>query len=441
MQREGFEIPTMACVAGRLDYNTILSTAFGPDFKKLYQNPQALGGALGSLARIFEAMAKVEGNSRLSLPVPCRYHNDASYGKGFIINLVQHFPELTSLRDRMEEAVRQDLTNAFAKYESYITALRLACNCRICQEGPWVQDAYCCVLILEVIASMARTMSVVTVPIGIFPSRLGLETVYGQQFLLRKEVKDEPRRKQELQEYGPAYFVISRDEKPIIDAMRIFCGRLPLEVDMYGGNCAVSIHGICVYYGTLSHLSDDSESVSQVIVVPGKIQLQGKDYRLMKDLTNEHTQETRGWPSALMFTEFSVLVKETTSSLQIAFEVSGSDPRSHQKMLIYPQATIDDLAISRGLVSCSRLTCENVIDNATVKDEKQGYKLYELAGVEIESFEANSLQRWILMSLKRVIGNKILLVDKECIHCCSQAAVKAVQNKEATRAILICVNP
>ena len=385
-------------------------------------------------------MTKVEGNTRLSLDVFCRYHNDASYEKGLIINLIQHFPELTPLRDRMKEAVRQNLTNAIAKYEAHITALRLACNCGICQKETVAQDAYCCVLILEVVASMARTMFVVTLSIGIFPSRLGLETIYGQQFLLRQGVKDVPRRKQELQEYGPAYFVIARVESPITDAMRIFCGRLPLEVDMYDRNCAFSIHEICVYYGTLSHLSDDSESVFQVIVVPGKIELQGKDYRSMKDLTNEHTQKTRGWPSALMFTEFSVLVKKTTSSLQIAFEVSESDPRSHQKMLIYLAAAVDGLAQSRGLVLCSRLTCGNVIDNATVKDERQGYKLYELAGVEIETFEANLLQRWILMSVKSKLGNKVLLIDQECIHCCLRAAVKAVQNHEATRAILIFVN-
>ena len=38
VQRESYEVFTLACVAGRLNYNTILSTAFGSDFKKLSQN-------------------------------------------------------------------------------------------------------------------------------------------------------------------------------------------------------------------------------------------------------------------------------------------------------------------------------------------------------------------------------------------------------------------
>ncbi|KAK0511453.1 hypothetical protein JMJ35_006026 [Cladonia borealis] len=96
---------TRACVAGRLDWNTILDSAFGPEFKKLSQNPQALGGALGSLARILKAVATAEGDVQLHFRMDRLHYNDTSYGRGFIMNIVCHFPELAPLRDRMEQAL------------------------------------------------------------------------------------------------------------------------------------------------------------------------------------------------------------------------------------------------------------------------------------------------------------------------------------------------
>ena len=428
---------TRACVAGRLDWNTILDSVFGPEFKKLSQNPQALGGALGSLARILKAVATAEGDVQPHIRKDRLHYNDASYGKGFIMNVVCYFPELAPLRDRMEQAVRQDLPNAFAKYEAYTTALRLACNCRFCQGELVPHEGYCCVLILEVIASMAQILSVVTLPITISPSRLGLEALYSHQLLLRRKIDENPHRKQELREFGPAFFAIQSCSLPIIDAMQNFCGRLPEDVSVYDQSCAVSVNGVCAYYGALSDLSDDSESLTQVIVVPGRIELHGKDYRLMNDLTNNHTQEVHGWPSVLPFNEFSVLVKETTSGLQIAFEVCGSDRRVNQKTLIYPAHTIDGLARRRGLISCPGASCGSVADDVKVKDERQGYRLYELAGVKVEAFEINLLQRWMLMNLKSNLGYEVFFVDKECINCCLRAAVGALQDNNSRQVVII----
>ena len=189
IQRENVEKYTSACVTGRLEWNTLFESVFASDFKMLCPNPHALGGALGSLARIRKATATSE-DKRIQQDFHSAYvyPNDASYGKGFIVHLVHQLPELAPFRDRMEEGVRQDLQNAFASYEAHIAALRLACNCLLCRGNQTVEERYCCVLILEVIVIMAQTLSIVTISIPVFPSRLGLEALYARQFLLREEI-------------------------------------------------------------------------------------------------------------------------------------------------------------------------------------------------------------------------------------------------------------
>ena len=381
-------------------------------------------------------MATAGDSSELSHVRVWNYRNDASYGSGFITNIVRQFPELAPVRDRMEEAVCQDLEYAFAKYEAYTAALRLACNCGICQGELVLGDKYCCVLIVEVIANMAQSMSIVSLPIGVFPSRLGLEALYGQQFVLRQEIRGDDALKEKLQELGPAYFVIRSDVSPIINAMRIFCGRLPVDLDEYDRTCALSNHGICVYHGVLGHLSDDNESVSQVIVVPGRISLHGKDYRYMKDLTNNYPKETDIWSFALTCTELSVLVKETTSALQIAFEIYGQDTRANSRMLVYPATAIRSLVYARDFVSCAGIACRSVTDDVTIKDEREGYKLYQVAGVDVEVFEANMLQRWILID-RKLFDNAVIYVDRERTDRCLRAAVKKVQSREGSRAVVI----
>lgn len=202
-----------ASVAGRLEWNTILGSVFGPKFKKLSKNPHAVGSALGSLARIFHAVASAEEGIPHHFRDGYGHYNDASYEKGLVVNILYQFPELASFKGHMEEAVRQNLSETFTNYEASMTALELAYTCRMCRKDPLLQG-YCCVMIIGIIANIARTMSSATLPIMIFPSRLGAEALYAQQVVIWERVANDAYTNKEVTEFDPAFRAVKTSHIP-----------------------------------------------------------------------------------------------------------------------------------------------------------------------------------------------------------------------------------
>ena len=430
-----------ACVAGRLEWNKILASVFGPEFKKFVKIPHAVGGALGSLARIFQAVALAESSIKPLYRYGYGHYNDGSYGKGLILNILHQFSELAAFKDHMEEAVRQDLSSAFTNYEANMSAIELACNCRMCREGPVLQEDYCGVVLIEVVAVIARAFSMVALPIKILPSRLGVEAVYARQVVLWQKIGEQESERDYLNELGPAFRAVRAQPKPIFDAMQIFCGRLPASFGQGDGTCAFSANGICGYYKALSELSDDNESVTRVVVVPGRIEMHKKAYNHVTDITSDNRATVHGWPDALSLEDMSVVVKEKYSFLQIAFEVYGSHLDNGRKSLILPADAIQKFWNRRGLVTCTGVGCTIISKDIEIKDERPGYKLCVLAGVEIEVYEVNLLQRWILMSTKDIVNDNVFWTSRECIDCCLRAAVEASQGQIARRSIVIRTEP
>ena len=418
-----------ACVAGRVEWDKILALVFGPEFKKMRGNSHAVGVALGSLARILQGVASAEDGIRPLFRQEYGHYNDSSYGKGLVLAILHRFPELGSFRDPMERAVRQDLSNAFMSYESSMSALQIACNCRRCQEGLGIQDDYCCVMIVEVIVVLAQTMSIATLPIEISPSRLGIETIYAKQVEIFYRMENQAYSDDTLKEFGPAIRAVKAYRQPLFDTIKIFCGRLPADLANRDNESAFSANGICVYYGALSQLCDNNESVDRVVVVPGRIELHQKVYYRITDLTIPFVQHTTGWPNCLSFDELSVVVKEKHDGLQLAFEVYQSGLGSGQKVLMLPATTVRLLWKRRGLIPCMGTACGTITKDAKIKEESPGYKLCELAGVQIEVFEVNLLQRWMLMNTKKAATGLVFWAGKECIDCCLRAAVESVQGK------------
>ena len=361
--------------------------------------PHAVGGALGSLARISQALAVAEDAIIHPFRESYGHYNDGSYGKGLILSLLNQLPELVIFKDHMESAVRQDLPKAFTSYEANLSALQLACACRMCREDFGLQEDYCCIMIIEIVVVITRTMSNTAVPIDIAPSRLGVEAIYARQVVLWEKMENEAHTDGRIKEFGPAIRAAKAFPQPIFDALRIFCERVPTNVDIIETTSAVSASGICVYYEALSQLSDDSESVARVSVVPGRIEMHKKVYYHMTDLTTPNFSTVSGWPECLSLDELSVILKEKHSSLQIAFEVHRSDSDAGQSILMLPAKTVECFWSRRGLITCTAVGCKAVAKDAKIKERRPGYIMCELAGVEIEVFEVNLLQRWMLMNI------------------------------------------
>jgi hypothetical protein len=429
-------------VAGRVEWKYALTSAFGSDFKRLLSNHRAFGGAIGNIARIMKAIASAENTIGVSFRQSCKYYEVDSYGGGFITNLIHWFPELTPLEDIMKEAAKQDVSTAIARYEAYITALKIACDCVICKGVLAAQETYCLVLILEVIVAVGRTMSTVNLPVVLAPSRLGFEVLYGRQFLLRREVEEgslgDPRQPERHKELGSAFFAVEGDARrtsALFDALEIFSGRAGAYHFDDSRTCAVSKHGICVYWQALGKASN-GHLTGRVTVLPGQIELNEKSYSLMIDLLGRPLQisDALGWASSLTFSDISVLVKETTGALQLSLEIRQSNHNDAQKICISPALAINEFLCQQGLVVCEGRGCTKIEHQAVIKDERPGYKMYQFGEVEIEALEVSRLQQWIL---GRNPG-QLIFCDKECIDCCLRTALEFALGN--TRLIIRCLD-
>lgn len=440
IQVENREDVSNIFVAGRLEWDSLLDSVFGPELKKLIKLPHAVGAALGSLARILQAVAGAEDGIKYRFRQTCAHYNDSSYGKGLVVSIIRQFPELILFKDSMEKAVRQDSPKAFADYEASMAVLRTACDCLMCKTGDPDPKGYCLLIIIEVIAVIARAMSVINLPTMMYPSRIGIEAFYARQVDIWRTVEEATYSDKAVRKFGPAYRVLKTYPRPIFSAMRIFSGWVPIDLKHYDTNlpsedrtCAFSANGVCAYYEALSQLSDDSESFARVNVVPGRVELHGKVYAHMTDFIEpsymSKATDVEGWPDALSLKEVSILVRERSTSLQIAFEVYGSDPSISHKILMYPAATIQDFWNRRGLIQCRSIGCSLISNDVEIREDKPGYKLCQIASTKIEVFEVDLLRRWILMSTKSSLSRSIFYADKECINCCFRAAVGALPKR------------
>ena len=449
IQLENSEDYLEVCVAGRLEWDSLLSSVFGPELKTLIENSHVVGQALGSLARILEIIA-AETSTKYIFSYTRAHYNNGSFGKGLVANIIHRFPELIVCREYMEEAVCQSATLAWANYETYLTMLRKICNCNLCQHGPTQPgelNNYCCIIIIEMVAIIARAMSIMALPITVFPSRLGIEALYAHQIEVWQTLDDKNLPTKEFSKFDPALRVLRAYPRPILGAIRIFCGRVPKGLSTYDmitqkgldKTCAFSAYGICVYYEALSQLSNDSKSFERVNIVPGRVELYGKVYAHVTDLTSAPGGRgglSKGYPKTLLLNEVSLLIKEKSSSLQIAFEVCGQDLSTPEKVLMYPAETIQRFCDRRGLIRCKGTGCSSIGNLVTIQEDKPGYKLCKMAKIEIEVFEANLLQRWLLTNIKSPYSLQIFYADQECLDCCFHAVMSSLP-KDGRNCIII----
>lgn len=75
-------------VAGGVSWDQALKRTFGLDFERLLGMSHLCGSTLGYAARIFKAIELVDDGAPLSYRWQCTTYCDASYGKGFINNVI-----------------------------------------------------------------------------------------------------------------------------------------------------------------------------------------------------------------------------------------------------------------------------------------------------------------------------------------------------------------
>ena len=275
-----------AIVAGRLPWDSLLSKAFGPELKKLQSSHHTVGSILGSLSRIVQAIATAENGIDISFRKRCRVYGIGAYGSGLVDGLLGWFPELDFAKMPMKGAARLDLVEAFSKCETCFAALKVVCNCLICQGRSYPRKDYCLLLLLEILFIAARTLSSVQLPPGLFPSRIGLETLYSDQIVLRENLIHHPDRQERLKDLSPAYFGIDgqgEDFSVLFNAVRLMSSRSMSHTFNPSITNAVSSNGICFCCYSITRPSCGIDSTGLVDVIPGRIEFEEKSYPLLLD--------------------------------------------------------------------------------------------------------------------------------------------------------------
>ncbi|KAL9116955.1 MAG: hypothetical protein Q9187_006512 [Circinaria calcarea] len=289
---------------GRVPWDTILSSAFGADLVLLLKMPRALGCAIGNAARIFKAVALFEEGVPFLYTQQNRTYGSASYGRGFIQNVIRWFPELASLKGYMDEGIRKSFAHAKTMYETNLLAIRSACNCPLCRgfENDPDKYQYCYPAIVDTIISLARCLSDVTVPNGLYPTLSGIELFYQEQYE-KRWTKDDTDFEindldfKEFEKMDPVLYSFYADENyerwdrynagagaRLFRALRLFSGcNIQIKGPQSEIVSALCAGGLCAYLDVLRELSDSKESTGRINIVQGRIELDSKAYDFLED--------------------------------------------------------------------------------------------------------------------------------------------------------------
>ena len=430
---------------GRTSWDRLLSPSFGSDFAKLMTMPRAFGCALGNAARIFKAIAVYEDEVPLKFPLNNRVYCDASYGRGFIENIIRWFPELADLRVQMDEGVKKSYAHSKSMYEANLALIKATCNCSLCQASEDEDgfddsnDHFCCVVLVDTIIHVARCLSVVTVPKTLYPNRSGLEIFYEKHLNMRRSA-ELPKVEILSREMGPIIHCLDLGkgygwededdpvEVSLFQALQLFTGRdiQPLNT----GVSAVCESGLCAYLDILRDLSDTDESIRRINIVPGRIELHSKAHSSLEDSKPTSMDGSESWDlpftSELLSTRYenlSVIVKEQSEALRITYEFQSSVRGKVKKQQTGPAALTGTLMECRGLVPCKRRNCTVVHVSSPFQNISQSHRQLHINGKEIEVFYGNLHSRFALLGVIASFfkSYKILIIDRECLHCCVRA--------------------
>ncbi|MCJ1435330.1 hypothetical protein MMC27_004702 [Xylographa pallens] len=169
----------------RIQWSSCLSDLFYVVVDDILDNAALIGGALGAIARIYEALRKCEvdvgGLSRTHFI----HFQPAGYGQGFIDKVCSLFPELSTtaiFRTRALESLHMNVPTCVETICKSIENMTARCGCQYCglENGPIYLYQNCCVAVFFFIRTVATTMAHADTKTPINPSRNGLERIYSE---------------------------------------------------------------------------------------------------------------------------------------------------------------------------------------------------------------------------------------------------------------------
>ena len=280
--------PSSFNLVARIPWDVCLSHAFGgASLSQLLSAPEQLGLYLGSVARIYEALAHSEPDVLELNRITYIHFHPANHGRGFIHCLLQTFPELEcaqNLRDSLYKAVAiKSVKEAVQEVDKVIRTWVAICRCAECSpNGPDsnLSERYCMLAIACTIRVIALNLGSTIRDPHLYPTNTGLAKVYKYKYSslrgLRKGFTTnvlDPDLTEAL--LGPKLLEPARDCWPGSLSELFICPRntvLQTELTTYDmKRSALCRGGICIYLNALCSPSSQAQSMGIIHIQPGHV--------------------------------------------------------------------------------------------------------------------------------------------------------------------------
>ncbi|KAL8915721.1 MAG: hypothetical protein Q9172_006732 [Xanthocarpia lactea] len=454
----------------RTPWDGCLTRVFGINFTALTKAPTILGGFLGSVARVYQALALGESDVGQFSRATFINFVEPSYGIGFVHSVVSIFPELnrlTGLLDEMQSALNVPLREAVRIIERTVLDLEQLCQCELCTHGS--TSMVCKVAIAFSIREMVATLSCVTRDDKILPAVRGINSVYGRQrrnWQFQSKATGRPLLATALDlgmegVYGDDANRIKKFDR-LSHPMELFSGHSDHDrylavgklvgVD-YGApqHCTAAVNnGLCYFLDCLRSLSSHAENARTVHIVPGPIQMGDRQFNHVYDIPGGTDEGPSIDPAPVQadilegFQPTSIIRQARQFNLKIG--MLGTETAAEQELMVYYRATMPGGFVIRlqpgriskaalkgtGIVTCKHMHCTErlVIPCALVR---QGWLVSH--GSDVRTWvdastgpkcliwpQMDDLARCVAIQLHN--SGHIAILKNECISCCTVSIVK-----------------
>lgn len=459
--------------AGRLEWHTALSKAYGLSFQKLIKMESNFGPALGSAARVFQAFVDGDENLPDDWRAACQTYYDSSSGLDYVWFALSVFPELrtTTMKSTAEEYARKETySEAEQEFERSMFAIADSCGCKYCcfngtptpkrtaatatnEKEP--AGSYCLVALCSTIIRLIRVLSGTRLPgKGMRLNRAGLECFYNQQHqrlvVQRKGARNVD--KDELFLYRIVENVkVDKDApeySPLAVVNTLFSGQ-QLDKDIQPHTSAFAAQGICCFFSILQQKEPrEASAVSTVHVVPGSIVYQDQTYFGIGDLGSyqhqdssplrkarrpdccvpekvlKHTQICRSTELQLVVEE--QFVDQRNPWLEVGFKLLGKDGIIS---LLGPARIVENISRGTGMVSCrrssrchdNRILADAVAEALPLDAPGEPWADLEYGRSRIFVFRGDTSTAFIVA---HGCWQPLFLTDRSCVTCAIRTGVE-----------------
>ena len=445
-----------ALISGRVPWDRALGSTFGKDFDVLLQNKHIFAEAIGSAARILQAVAHANSNVD---PVVRRGHQiylGSSYGKKLALFATDRFPELKPLEHLMQPALRFPFRKARTLFDSSMGKLRTVCDCYECRacvsqkddassvdtsQASDGEDPFCLPILVSAIISLIQSLAGIRSG-DLLPTRAGIEYFYEFQHTMRTNQRNPlPMPKwarcidSNLKDgFGESAWLLDQVQQysrgngqwtPLNrfdDAVTLFSGRkIDITKELHTMS-AVCVSGICVFLQSLESISERKEDLTICRVIPGHIEFSGHTYSRvadfeetdlisrvlfprLEDAPDQLPQLTGGW----RFSHYKA--RPSTNELRVSLCMQHEGGAS---WLIGPASSTQEIIRGSGFISC-RHNHSGKISSGT---HDQIDTLFERGPHKVWAFRGDLASRLVAIDKCHRRGLHVMWGANECIDCC-----------------------